>query len=105
MATGFRWANKELAEADAELRKITDKLLFSTPVELFNLLGISYHSFQPKRDPNGNILPKVEGLGLWGITNIDTPFKVSTAWTDKIIKTEEGRKLFESLGIVYKPPM
>ena len=105
MATGFRWANKELAEADAELRTISDKLLFSTPIELLKLLGLDLHTFQPKRDPNGNILPKTEGLGLWGISNVDTPFKVSSAWSDKIIKTDEGRKLFESLGVVYKPPM
>ena len=26
-------------------------------------------------------------------------------WIDSIIKTDAGRELFESLGIVYKPPM
>lgn len=105
MATGWRWSNKELATADAELRDITEKILFSTPVELAKLLGLNYHTFQPKRDPNGNILPKVEGIGVLGVTNIDTPFKVSSMWIDSIIKTDAGRELFESLGIVYKPPM
>ncbi len=105
MATGWRWANKELANADAELRDISEKILFSTPIELLKLLGLDWHTFQPKRDPNGNILPKVEGVGILGITNIDTPFKVSSMWIDSIIKTDAGRELFESLGIVYKPPM
>ena len=104
-ATGNRWANKELADADAELKGVFDKILFSTPVELFKLLGIPYHHFQPKRDPNGNILPKVKGVGILGITNLDTPFKVSSAWINSILDTEEGRHLFESMGIVYKPPM
>jgi hypothetical protein len=105
VATGWRWSNKELADADAELRDVMEKIRFSTPIELLKLLGIDLHTFQPKRDPNGNILPKVEGVGILGITNIDTPFKVSSMWTDSIIKTDAGRELFESLGIVYKPPM
>ena len=105
VATGWRWSNKELADADAELRDVMEKIRFSTPIELLKLLGIDLHTFQPKRDPNGNILPKVEGVGVLGITNIDTPFKVSSMWTDSIIKTDAGRELFESLGIVYKPPM
>jgi len=110
VATGWRWSNKELADADAELKSLEEKFFHSTPVELLKIIVPEgwekyLHSFQPKRDPNGNILYKVEGVGILGVTNIDTPFKATASWINTVIKTEEGRQLFESLGLTYKPPI
>ena len=103
--TGFRWGNRELAEADAELHTVLDKIMAGTPFVWVNEYGIPYYSLQPKRDPLGNILKKLEGVGLFGITNIDTPIKASSTWSDSILKTPEGKHLFESMEIVYKKPL
>jgi len=123
VATGWRWANKELAEADAELRGIFEKLMFSTPFtsniagkinkqivkfapeKLKEFLDLSWHTFQPKRDPNGNIKPKLRGVDVFGLGNMDTPFKISHTWISDILKTKEGIDLFESIGVIYKPPI
>ena len=100
--TGFRWANRELAEADAELHSVMDKFMAGTPLIWIKENGIPIYSLQPKRDPIGNILPKVEGVGFFGTTNIDTPIKAHTTWSNSVIKTPEGRALFESMEITYK---
>jgi hypothetical protein len=108
VATGWRWANKELAEADAEVRTLKEKFFHSTPVEILRILVPEkweklLHSFQPKRDPNGNIKYKVEGVDILGLNNLDTPFKISESWIDTVLQTDDGKKLFESLDLVYKP--
>jgi len=103
--TGFRWGNRELAEADAELHTVMDKFMAGTPLIWIKINGIPIYSLQPKRDPVGNILKKIQGVGLFGITNIDTPLKAATTWSDSILQTPEGKHLFESMDITYKKPL
>ena len=82
--------------------KVWDKF---APEKLKEFLDLSWHTFQPKRDPNGNIKPKLRGVDVFGLGNMDTPFKISHTWISDILKTKEGIDLFESIGVVYKPPI
>lgn len=120
MATQWRWQNKALGEAEAELIDMKDHLIQSSPHELLswinknsgaNLDSLNFgNALSPKRDLYGNPYPAPKGLLLGTFQDPLTYYTgVSTNMKDsngkQLVYSEEGKRILENLNVNWKAPL
>jgi hypothetical protein len=91
LATTWKWANRELATADYELRSYLDKMASVSPfVTLAEITG-DPRPFQPKRGRTYRVKDKVKGyVPMYGSTAWDNLFKYSAEDVKDVFKTQQG---------------
>ena len=92
LATQWRWQNKVLGEAEAELITMQDHIVNSSPYQLLNKINeytgnmISDENFgnamSPRRDMFGNVYPKPKGLFLG---TFQDPFPYYTGYAKRML--------------------
>jgi hypothetical protein len=120
MATQWRWQNKVLGDAEAELINMKDHLIQSSPHELLkfvneksgaNLDVLNFgNALSPKKDMFGNNYPVPKGLFLGAFqdpltyyTGISTNMVNSKG--EKIVFSERGQAILESLNVNWRAPI
>ena len=98
LGTTFKWANRELAEADHEMRLFTDKVAKASPHAFIAEIIGDPRGFQPKRGRTYKIKPKTQGyVPFYGTTAWDNIFKYSIDDVRHVFKTEQGAERYAEL--------
>ena len=120
LATTWRWTNKVLGEAEAELITLEDNLMQSSPYQLLNYINdmadnkISTENFgnamSARRDMFGNVYPKPQGFFLGTIQDPFTQYEgISTNMLDSngnlIELSDRAKAILETSKINWKPAL
>ena len=120
MATQWRWQNKVLGDAEAELINMKDHLIQSSPHELLswvnknsgaNIDALNFgNALSPKKDMFGNDYPVPKGLFLGAFQDPLTYYTgVSTNMVDskgkEIVFSPRGQEILETLNVNWRAPI